>query len=81
MPLYRYYEGKDGKVHRRLLTGKITPRGEQRPDDHFSQTILKGYYQRELAEGSRFKSSYSKSTIKRAHDLALARFHETGAES
>ena len=80
MPIYEYYVGKKGKVHRRLLANKQV-RGEVRPDYHFSQTVLRGYYARECEQGSRFRSNYSKDTIKRAHETALARFSETGAES
>jgi hypothetical protein len=79
MPTYTYYEGSDGRVHRRLVTEKKL-RGGERPDNHFSQTILKGYYKLEQEQGSRFKSGYSKNQIKRAHDNALARFEQTGAE-
>ena len=78
MPTYVYYEGNDGKVHRRLLTGKIRPRGQERPDKHFSETVLRGYYARECEQGSRFRSGYTKNIIKRVHDNALARFEQTG---
>jgi len=78
---YFYFVGKDGRVHRRLLTGKKRLRGEDRPDYHFSQTVLKGYYARECQEGSRFQSGYTKNLIKKVHETALARYAETGQES
>ncbi len=80
LPTWAYRE-KSGKVERALVTSKILLRGEPRPDNHFSETILKGYYAQECEKGSRFRSGYSKKMIKRTHEIALARFGELGKES
>ena len=80
MATFKYFE-KGGRVIRRLLTEKPRLRGLERPDGHFSETILKGYYARECEEGSRFRSSYTKTQIKNAHERAIQRFEQLKQES
>jgi hypothetical protein len=75
------YRESGGKVERALVSGKKLLRGEPRPDLHFSETVLKGYYQQECDQGSRFHSGYSKSQIKKVHSRALERFQQLGQES
>jgi hypothetical protein len=81
MAIWAYRQTRDGRVDKRLVAGKRMARGESRPDDHFSETILKAYYRQEIEKGSRFRSGYKKSVIKNVHDTALARWRELGQES
>ncbi len=80
--VWRYRE-INGRVEKRIVHPRDAPRlrGQPRPDRHFSETLLKAYYAKECEQGSRFRSNYPKSIIKRVHDTALARYDETGEES
>ena len=75
------YKEKNGRVIRVISEGRRKLRGEPPPDRHFSETLLRAYYQLECEQGSRFKSTYTKNQIKRAHDTAIARFEQTGAQT
>jgi len=75
------YTVKNGRVVRSISKGRSTPKSEPPPDRHFSQTLLRAYYQLECEQGSRFRSTYTKNQIKRAHDTAIARFEQTGAQT
>ena len=75
------YRFVDGVVKREILASSRHKRGEERPPRHFSERLLRSYYDLECSEGSRFRSSYSKNQIKRVHETALARYDETGVES
>jgi hypothetical protein len=81
MPSKIAYREVNGKVRRVLVSNRITPKGETRPDRHVSETILKGYYAMEQEKGCRFRSGYSKNQLKRVHETALSRFDELGMES
>jgi hypothetical protein len=66
---------KGGRVIKRLVSGngaKRHPRGERRPDRHFSQTLLRNYYTLECEQGSRFRSIYTKNQIKKVHETRLS---------
>jgi len=77
-----YKLGPKGKVIRRIVSGRAvhTPRGERRPDRHFSQTLLRSYYSLECEQGSRFRSGYTKNQIKAVHDRRLQLFDQTGRQ-
>jgi hypothetical protein len=72
--VWRYQE-INGRVEKRIVHSRDAPlrRGEPRPDRHFSETLLRAYYALECEQGSRFRSGYPKSIIKRVHENALAR--------
>jgi hypothetical protein len=55
-------------------------RGERRPDRHFSETLLRGYYALECEQGSRFRSNLSKNQIKNVHERRLQLFDQTGRQ-
>jgi len=74
------YRQRGRGVEKRLLSYKSRARGQPRPDDHFSQTLLKAYYEQECQHGSRFRSGYSKNQIRRVHDTALQRFEQLGQD-
>ena len=74
------YRNLGNGVEKRLVSHKSRTRGEARPDNHFSETLLKAYYAQECELGSRFKSGYSKNIIKRVHDTALQRFEQLGQD-
>lgn len=76
------YREVDGKVEKEIVAGGTTrtPRGEDRPARHFSEQLLKTYYQLECSQGSRFKSKYTKNVIKHVHETALQRFDATGED-
>jgi hypothetical protein len=77
------YSLKDGKVRREIIAQahKRRLRGLPLPHDrHLSETILKAYYRLECEKGSKFRSGYSKDTIKRVHETALQRFDQTGVD-
>lgn len=61
-------------VHRTRRVGEVPPA-------HFSQRLLRSYYDLECRDGSRFRSGYSKNQIKRAHETAIQRWEQTGVES
>jgi hypothetical protein len=76
-----YSQDRMGRVIRRIIAGgpqKRSPRGERRPDRHFSETLLRNYYTCECAEGSRFRSEFSKNQIKKVHENRLQEFDQTG---
>jgi hypothetical protein len=75
-----YSQDRMGRVIRRIVRGGAArhPRGERRPDRHFSETLLRNYYTCECAEGSRFRSEFSKNQIKRVHENRLQEFDQTG---
>lgn len=78
-----YSQDRTGRVVRHIVSGerhKRNPRGERRPDRHFSQTLLRNYYTLECEQGSRFQSTYSKDQIKRVHSTRLDLFDQTGKE-
>ena len=77
------YRVVNGKVEKEILAGgdRRPIRGEDRPVRHFSEQLLKSYYQLECSEGSRFKSIYTKNVIKHVHDTALQRYEQTGQEA
>ena len=75
------YRLKNGQVEKRIVhshNGRRL-RGEDRPPGHFSETLLRAYYQVECEAGSRFRSTYSKDRIKRTHETAIQRWEQTGA--
>lgn len=72
------YKLVDGEVRREILTQRRHTLGEERPPGHFSERLLKNYYELECQQGSRFRSGYRKSVIKRAHETAIQRFEQTG---
>lgn len=77
------YSEKNGRVIKRLVSGdgpKRHPRGERRPDRHFSQALLRSYHTLECEQGSRFRSVYTKNQIKRVHETRLELFDQTGRE-
>jgi len=77
------YAIRAGRVVKTLVAGGAAtrhPRGEDPPDRHFSQTLLRNYYRQELEHGSRFKSGFSKNQIKRVHETTLECFDQTGRE-
>jgi hypothetical protein len=68
------YRLVNGRVEKRIICDGTRPRGDLLPHDrHFSETLLRAYYKLECEEGSRFRSSYTKTQIKRVHDTAMAR--------
>jgi hypothetical protein len=70
-----------GRVIRRIIAGdpqKRFVRGERRPDRHFSETLMRAYYQRECEQGSQFRSTFTKNQIKRVHETRLAEYDQTG---
>ena len=71
------YKLKNGQVVREIVH-RTRVRGNARPDRHFSETLLRAYYAKECEDGSRFRSTYSKNQIKRAHETAIQRFEQTG---
>lgn len=73
-----YSLSKDGSVTKRILSGSRHPRGERRPDKHFSQTLLRAYYSLECEHGSRFRSTFTKNAIKKAHDDRVQQFEQLG---
>jgi hypothetical protein len=75
------YRVRNGRVEKRIVP-RDAPRlrGEPPPDRHFSETLLKAYYQLECEHGSRFRSRFPKSVIKKVHDTAIQRKEQTGAE-
>jgi hypothetical protein len=75
------YKLENGQVVRRIVHTRNGPqsRGEPLPpDQHFSQTLLKAYYDLECTH--KFRSKYPKSVIKRAHETAIQRWEQTGQE-
>lgn len=74
------YRQRNGRVERRIVHTRNAPqlRGEARPDQHFSQTLLKAYYDLECSQT--FRSGFTKGQIKRAHETAIQRFEQTGQE-
>jgi hypothetical protein len=78
-----YSQDRMGRVIRRIVHGGASsrhPRGDRRPDRHFSQTLLRNYYTLECEQGSKFRSTYTKNQIKRVHDTRLELFDQTGRE-
>ena len=80
--IIRYKQGKNGKVEKELLVEgmKRFLRGESPVARHQSETILKALYELECRDGSRFRSAYPKSVLKRVHETALQRHEQTGEE-
>jgi hypothetical protein len=71
------YRLKDGEVERRVLSS-VRRRGEAPPAKHMSETILKALYSLECEQ--KFRSSFTKNTLKRVHEEALQRHeHESRA--
>jgi hypothetical protein len=77
------YREINGRVERDIVHTRELPRsrGEAPPDRHFSQTILKAYYDLECQQGARFRCGLRKSVIKKAHETAIQRFEQTGETS
>jgi hypothetical protein len=78
-----YSTDAKGNTIRRIVAGRDchrAPRGERRPDRHFSQTLLRSYYQLECERGSRFRSQFTKNQIKKVHDERLQLFDQTGRD-
>jgi hypothetical protein len=76
--IWRYHQASDGGIIKDVVSIRSRPKGEKKPDRHFSQTLLRNYYMVECAEGSRFRSIYSKKQIKKVHENRLQEFDETG---
>jgi hypothetical protein len=73
------YRLVDGIVRRELLaSGKRHSSGEERPQ-HFSRTIMNALYALECEQ--KFRSNFSKNTLKRVHETAIERWEQTGAET
>lgn len=77
-----YSSDAKGNTIRRILHGgtKRSPRGERRPDRHFSQTLMRSYYAIECEQGARFRSTFTKNQIKRVHETRLQLFDQTGRD-
>jgi len=78
-----YSTDRLGNTIRRIISGAAharNPRGERRPDRHFSQTLLGSYYKVECEQGSRFQSGFTKKQIKTVHDRRLQLFDQTGRQ-
>jgi hypothetical protein len=77
-----YRQNKRGQVERRIVHSRNGPRlrGEEAPPGHFSRGLLRAYYDLECQNGTRFRSTYPKSVIKKAHETAIQRWEQTGVE-
>ena len=75
MPRYRYQQNQDGDVIVTQVRGGLT-----KPDDlgtmPFNRRMLRAHYLQECEKGARFKAGFSKRTIKRVYEDAIAREQE-----